>query len=78
MNETGVRRLLTRRTLVRYVNEKLGIPLKLNSLNKMALRGAAPEPDGYYGRVELFTEETAETWALESLCTDKPAKLGVE
>jgi hypothetical protein len=69
------RPLMTRKAAVEHVNEKLGIPLKLSTYNKKAMRGETPPPDGYYGRVELYDPKRIEDWALETLCTAKPAKL---
>jgi hypothetical protein len=66
--------LLTRRDAVRFVNDELGIPLKHSTWAKKAMRGEAPPPASYYGKVELHTRKAVREWAL-SLCTDKPAKL---
>ena len=38
--------------------------------------GETPRPASFYGRVELHTRKSIREWALGSLCTDKPAKLG--
>jgi hypothetical protein len=72
------RPLMTRKALVKHINEKLGIPLKLSTFNKKAMRQETPPPDAYYGRVELYRPKRGEDWALETLCTEKPAKLGAQ
>ena len=68
--------LLTRKDAVKFVNDELGIPLKESSFAKKAMRGETPRPASFYGRVELHTKKSIRDWALGSLCTDKPAKLG--
>jgi hypothetical protein len=69
------RPLLTRKAAVEHINRKLGIPLKLSSFAKKAMRRETPKPDGYYGKTELYKPARIERWALETLFTDKPAKL---
>jgi hypothetical protein len=66
---------MTRRQLVKYINEKLGIPLTKSTFDKKAMRGETPPPDAFYGRVELYKPKHGEDWARETLCTNKPAKL---
>jgi|SRR6266566_9247025 hypothetical protein len=68
-------RYLTRRDATKYVNEVLGIPLKESTIAKKAMRGTGPKPDSFYGKVELFTPQTIENWALNDLCANKPHKL---
>ena len=68
---------LTRRAVVQRVNDVKGIPLKLSSFAKLAMRGEAPEPDAYYGKVELYKPETVEQWAEERLLSRKPQTLNI-
>jgi hypothetical protein len=69
------RPLMTRKAAVEHINKKLGIPLKLSSFAKKAMRGETLTPDGYYGKTELYKPARVESWALDTLCTAKPAKL---
>ena len=68
--------LLTRKDAVKFVNDELGIPLKEFELCQEGMRGETPRPASFYGRVELHTRKSIREWALGSLCTDRPAKLG--
>jgi hypothetical protein len=69
--------LLTRRSAVRHINDVIGIPLKLSSFEKLAMLGEAPEPDAYYGKVQLYKPENIERWAEERLLSRKPKTLDV-
>jgi hypothetical protein len=67
---------LTRRTGVKFVNEKLGVPLTKSTFDKRAMKGQTPRPDKFYGKTELYRPKTLEDWALAELCSNKPKKLG--
>ena len=69
-------RLMTRRAVVKFCNDEMGIPLKESTLDKLMMRGLGPKPDAFYGRTELFKVSTVAGWATERLCTDKPTVLG--
>jgi hypothetical protein len=68
-------RYMTRREAAKYANEVLGVPVRASTIAKKAMRGAGPKPDSFYGKVELFTPETIESWVLNDLCAGRPAKL---
>lgn len=78
MNEKadGGEPFLTRRTGVKFVNEKLGVPLTKSTFDKRAMKGQTPRPDKFYGKTELYRPKTLEDWALAELCSNKPKKLG--
>jgi hypothetical protein len=69
---------MTRRQLVKHINEKLGIPLTKSTFDKKAMRKETPPPDAYYGRIELYSPKRGEDWARETLCTAAPANLGTD
>jgi hypothetical protein len=62
-------KLMTRKGLVEFANRELGIPLSESVVDK-----APPKADWYYGRRDLYSEETARKYA-ESLVTKKPNRL---
>jgi hypothetical protein len=68
-------RYMTRREAAKYASEVLGVPVRASTIAKKAMKGAGPKPDSFYGRVELFTPETIESWVLSELCADRPTKL---
>jgi hypothetical protein len=68
-------RYMTRREAAKYANDVLGVPVRPSTIAKKAMVGAGPKPDSFYGKVELFTPETIESWVLNHLCAGKPAKL---
>lgn len=67
-------RYLTRQQLVEFAKRELSIPLSKSKLDKDRMALNDPRPDKFYGRKELFTEETAKRYVL-NLVTDKPTKL---
>jgi hypothetical protein len=77
MSDLPNKPLLTRKGLVQHINDVIGVSLKLSSFEKLAMLGDTPEPDAFYGKVELFSPETAERWARERLLSRKRAVLGV-
>jgi hypothetical protein len=68
--------LLTRSGAVKFVNDELGIPLKKSTFDKKAMKKETPPPVGYYGKQELHTRKNIREWALTTLCSDRPVKLG--
>jgi hypothetical protein len=76
-DELPKRPLLTRRGAVRHINDVIGVPLKLSSFSKLAMLDEAPEPDAYYGKVQLYKPENVERWAQERLLSRKPKLLDV-
>jgi hypothetical protein len=73
------RPLMTRKGLVRHINEKLGIPLKPSSFAKLQMhKESRLEPDAFYGRAELFKPRRGEQWALRRLATKTPTSLDME
>ena len=69
--------LLTRKGAVRHINDVIGVPLKLSSFEKLAMLGEAPEPDAYYGKVQLYKPENVERLVQERLLSRKPKLLDV-
>ena len=69
--------LVTRKGLVKHINEATGVPLTKSSFDKLAMLGQTPKPDAYYGKVELYKPSRGEAWARERLCSRVPVNLGV-
>jgi hypothetical protein len=67
-------RLLTRQDLIAFIRQKTGIPLSKSYLDKSRMLAGDPQPDGYYGKKELFTEATALEYAQKVL-SKSPRKL---
>ena len=59
-----------------YLAETHGCPVKLSSLDKMAMNGLL-RADKYYGNHCLYTPQTADKIA-EQLLTDRPVNLRLE
>jgi hypothetical protein len=68
---------MTRRKAVEHINATTGIPLKKSSFDKLAAKGQAPKPAGFFGRVELYKPNEVEDWARKRLLSSKPINLGM-
>lgn len=68
-------RYMTRREAARYAKEVLGVPVTVSTIAKKAMNGSGPKPNSFYGKTELFTAQTIESWVLNDLCAGKPSKL---
>jgi hypothetical protein len=58
---------VTRRSGVKLVNERHGIPLKKSRVDKASSLGRGPKAIAHYGPTELYLEEEFVRWALESV-----------
>jgi hypothetical protein len=73
MSDTS-EKMLTRRAAVEYIRKELGIPISKSTIDKSRMLHGKPQPDGFYGNRELFSEPTLRAYAL-SIVTTKPTKL---
>jgi hypothetical protein len=55
-------KLLTRRELVGFLIEH-GFPISKSTLDKVAMRGEGPEPEGAWGNRLLYTPKKTLEWA---------------
>jgi hypothetical protein len=58
----GLSRYLTRRQQVDFLTER-GYPISLSTMNKLAMRGEGPEPEGAWGNRLLYTPKKTLEWA---------------
>ena len=63
---------LTHKGAVEFIRDRLGIPLSTSVLNKKCMRGEGPAVAGYWGKRELYTQQSIKEWAF-GLVTAKPA-----
>jgi hypothetical protein len=69
---------VTRREGVRLVNDKLGIPLSMSTVEKDACLGVGPTPAATYGPKHLYTPEEFLRYAQARIVKLTPAGDTVE
>ena len=65
---------IPRSKLGEFIEQKFGLPVRLDRINKDRMSGVLPPPDAYLGRLQLFKPSTARVYA-ERLLSEKPRKL---
>ena len=66
---------MTRSQMARYIAEKHGVPIKLSSLDKLAMSGRL-RADKYFGNACLYRPETADALA-SGLLSDRRTNAGI-
>ena len=66
-------RYVTRREGVKLVNEQLGIPLSLSTVEKDACLGVGPVPAASYGPKHLYTPEEFLRYAQNRIVRREPS-----
>ena len=60
------RPFVTRKGLAEHVKDKLGIPLTVSRINKLAMKRKGPPKAGNYGPTELYDPDVGLDWAKQT------------
>jgi hypothetical protein len=65
---------MTRKQMAEYIRQEHGVPVKHSSIEKLAAQGRL-KADKFYGKCELYTPQTADTFVENELLSDRRLSL---